>query len=318
MSDRRFYRMRKWYWDVLSPECEYFFVYFGSVEFCGRKFGSFTVHHAPSGGACTETRSWNVRWTECGEEQSGRRISFPGGDILVDGKGSSIKFAQGDSAISLVYTSMDAGAYAPVVMGDRGRRSILWRPNGLRCEVRGSLKLGDRILRLDRANGYGDYLESTILPPAVPVRRLVWGRLHHRDVDLVYVYATGNPGGKVWSRVMGTVRDEPFRADNLQLLAEGEAPVLRSDLSCPAVYRLTRGDASNTLSVSVRRIRPVQESSFIDHQDRSSPVVRAIARSLTRNPRSAKFLSEAEIVMTSGSTGTTIRAIPLIDEEAFL
>ncbi len=318
MPDKRFYRMRKWYWDVLSPEHDYFFVYFGSVEFCGRKFGSFTVHHAPSGGTCTETRSWNVRWTDSGEELSGRRISFPGGGILVDGKGSSIEFSQGASAISLVYSLKDAGSYAPVVMGDRGRRSIIWRPNGLRCEVRGSVKLGDRILSLDRANGYGDYLESTILPPAVPVRRLVWGRLHHPDVDLVYVHATSDPGGKVWSRVMGSVRGEPFRMDNLQLSAVGEAPVLRSDLRCPAAYRLIPGDASDSLSIFVRRIRPVQESSFIDHQDLSSPFVRAIARSLTRNPRSAKFLSEAEIVTTCGTTETTIRAIPLIDEEAFL
>jgi hypothetical protein len=313
------YTLKKWYFDFLTPEQDYVFVYFAYVKLFGQIKGSLTIHRARPGRESPLMRSFavdhHVEWTD---ECSRHFIQLPGGEIVIAEDQCSISFERGDCTVNLRYASLGESRLNPVVIHTGGKSRILWKPMGLRYNVSGRIRLGGETIPVKDSNGYVDYLQSSYLPLVVPVRTLYWGRLHHADIDAVYIHASDFHKERTWSKLY--VRNGSVLTESKQIsILDPES--LRQDESgrtCPNAYEVVSESNSARIRLRVQHTLPVQESGFIDQQEIKSSVVRSILKLLTRNPRSTKFLSHADIVLESGQTRRIECQIPMIDEFALL
>jgi hypothetical protein len=313
------FRLRKWYFDFLTPGLDYCFIYFADVRLLGATFRSLTVHLAPRGKGVPVTMTLPVE--HASEEAYGERgfaFSFDGGQINIDGGPSAIDAYSPGCSVHLHYAPLNGFRPQPVVIRNGGRSRILWRPVHLRSRVSGSVVLRNEVIDVEGCNGYVDYLESSYLPPVVPVRTLYWGRLHHPDLDLVFMRAANGSGNAAWSSMSFHAGDS-FTDCGEVAIGNSQSPHgFTEGTLFPAGYQADAACGSCRVHLNVRHASTVQEGSFIDHQQVKSAVGRRILKKLTRDPRSTKWLSYADVVLDDGGTTKRIDDVPLIDEFALL
>jgi hypothetical protein len=302
------YRLRKWYCDFLTPRLEYCFLYYAEVRILGKTFRSCTLHRAVPGGTPPVTRTIPVEFAE--EEHRGETalsVRFTGGRIVLSRGIGTIDLSGGGTILHLQFVPHVAFGSAPVVIQKRRSPHILWTPLHLRDTVAGSLAIDGVVTEAKGCAGYIDYLESTFLPPLVPVRTLHWGRLHHPEADLVYMRAAAEGGRPVWSRALVRAGGSTGDWEQIDIIPlEGGG------------YTLSGSTLSGRIGLTVRHSAAVQEGGFVDHLKFRSPILRSVVKKVTRNPRSTKWLSYADLTLEHGGTLREIRNAPLIDECAYL
>jgi hypothetical protein len=139
------------------------------------------------------------------------------------------------------------------------------------------------------------------------VRTLYWGRLHHPEVDLVYMHAAADGGRPAWSRALAHTGGSAGEWENVGIIPlEGGG------------YTLTGSTDSRRIGLTVRHAAAVQEGGFVDHLKIGSPLLRSIVKRVTRDPRSTKWLSYADLTLEEGGRMQKIQNAPLIDECAYL
>jgi len=307
------FRLRKWYFDFLTPAGEYAYVYFAYITIAGRTLRSLTVHVAHPGGSPV-TRSFLIdRHDEHGAGMTDCALGLPCGGIRIGGHDCALDFQKGDCRVRLAYASGTGTPETPVEIVTGRKSRIAWTPVALRYAVSGQVALGDTVVDPGGAGGYADALESTCLPPIVPVHMLYWGRAHHATFDLTYTHAVGRGGRIVCSRFYlqngGAAQCGP-------LAFEGDSPRPGASAGAPIVgdYVISGSAGSGHVSARVHRMRAVQESGFIDQQDVRSPLLRGLLRLCTRDPRGAKYLSRAAVSLLLPRGEERVEDLALIDE----
>jgi hypothetical protein len=303
------YRLRKWYCDFLTPRLEYCFLYYAEVRIPGKTFRSCTLHRAGTGGTPRVTRAIPLEVTE--QEHVGERdvsLRFAAGRMAISEGASTVDVSGGGAFLHLQFLPLFAFESGPVVIQGGGGAHILWTPLHLRSRVSGSLAIDGVVTVAEACSGYIDYLESTFLPPFVPVRTLHWGRLHHPEVDLVYMRAAADGGRPAWSRALARTGGSIGEWEHIGIIPqEGEG------------YALSGSSASGRIGLTVRHSAAVQEGGFVDHLKIRSSLLRSVVKRVTRDPRSTKWLSYADVILEDGGgKGTRIPDAPLIDECAYL
>jgi hypothetical protein len=319
IAKRRSFRLRKWYFDFLTPGLDYCFVYFADVHLPGATFRSLTLHLARPGRGAPATRTLAVE--QATELVGGERdctFSFAGGQIKIHGGGCSIDASGPGCSVHLQYMPLNRHLFRPVVICNGGRSRILWTPVQLKSSVSGSVDIGGEVIEVKGCDGYVDYLESSYLPPAVPVRTLYWGRLHHPELDLVFMRAADGSGNAAWSRLSVHADDTLIECEEVAIANRPGPHGFTSQTVSPTGYDADAACGSRRVHVKVRHAVAVQESSFIDHQQVRSSAARYILKKLTRDPRSTKWLSYADVMLEDGGTMKQICDVPLIDEFALL
>jgi len=305
--------LRKWYFDYLTPGGEYAYVYFAYLKLGGRLVRSLTVHVAVPG-ATPITRSFLLN----GHEEQGTgmiscALGLPCGEIRVGDRTSSLFLARDDCMVNLVFASGTGGAGAPVEIVTGRKSRIVWAPVALRYTVSGSIALGGTVVEPGGASGYIDTLESTCLPPLVPARTLYWGRAHHALFDMTYVHAVRRDGESVCSRFY-IQRGSGVQSGPLSFVPEPDGAAETAGVSVPGDYAVSGTAGGGRFSARVHRLHAVQESGFIDQQDVASPVLRALIRMFTRDPRGTKHLSRADVALVFPRGEENITGLGLIDE----
>lgn len=313
------FTMKKWYFDCLTPDRTYVFAYFAYVHMLGRTRGSLTIHCFRFRKKVPVTRTFNVECHLNGDDESSRcAIRMREGEITIAEDRCRLSFDRDDVSLNLRYVPLRDSSVDPLIITTGGKSRILWRPIGLRYMVSGNISMGKETLSVEEANGYVDYLHSTYLPPVVPVRTLHWGRLHHDDLDAVYVHAADSRNRRSWSTLYVRQGDTITGLNRILILEAGDRVPARSSESFPNAYEVTGTNGSSRIRLKIQHVQPVQEMGFIDQQEFQSSVVRSLVKCLTRNPRSTKFLSYADIAIDSGRDSRTEYGMPMIDEFALL
>ncbi len=308
------YLFRKWYFDLLTPDGTYLFLYFAFVRLAGSTMRSLVLHISPGGSDRTLTRSLPVE-SHREEDRDGHEIVIGLRSGRISASGTSCQIAAGDSgtSVDLMYTRIAPGGKSPVLIDAARRGHILWEPMGIRYDVEGSVTIEGSRHTLRGCTGYADFLECTILPPWVPVRHLFWGRAHCPDSDLAYMHASGAGGNPSWSRLLlhrdGTV----VESDRVEVISRSE-PLTGSSAMGQGGYSLRARLDGEEYVMKVTHQKTVQNASFIDQQRIRWSIARTLAKSITRDPRGSKFLSCADIPPWGMDGRTSI----MIDEEAYL
>ena len=314
---RSAFRLRKWYFDFLSPELDYCFVYFADVSFFGTTFRSLTTHIARQVGGLRTTRSIPVsNPLEQLDGRAGRSFRFSSGKISIATDACVIDVAGPGCSVQLKYSPHGSHHPQPVLIRKGSRGQILWTPVHMKCTVGGSVNIDDETIEVRECNGYVDYLESSCLPHAVPIRSVYWGRLHHEDFDLVYMHAAGGAETTIGSRLSLHLGEFVRECGDVSIKAINDRS--GSNQLSSAGYEAVAATGSCRVRLNIRHALALQESSFIDHQQLMWRSARYLLKKLTRDPRSTKWLSYADVVLEEGETTREWHNIPLIDEFALL
>lgn len=306
------YILRKWYCDLLTTGGTYLFVYFAYVRLAGVTTRSLVLHIAPEGSARPQTFSLPVNSFREGD--GGRLdVALKDGRLGVDRKVCHLAARNSRADVDLHYTLVVPGGTRPVRIEPSARGHVLWEPLGLRYRVDGQLTLDGLRVAVEGSAGYADFLESTILPPWVPVRRLLWGRAHLPDADLTFMRASGEAGSASWSRFLLHRGGKIEESDNVAVTDQSARDADPSDPNTGGYVLRVRLPDEN-LCMTVRRRKPVQCASFIDQQAIRWPMARALAKKVTRDPHGSKYLSSIDVM----GWGTHDPPPLMIDEEAFL
>jgi hypothetical protein len=312
------YILRKWYFDVLTGGGGYMFIYFAYMTMFGRSFRSLTFHAAMPGDI-PRTRSFLLPSHEVEPDVlSHCRIRLPSGVIVVAEDQCTLDLAQGDCRVSLRYSAGGGSVGAPVRVITGRRSCILWKPVALQYIVSGEASIGDMSFDIRDADGYADVLESTCLPPLVPARTLFWGRIHAPGLAFSYSRASDRRGDPLLSGLYIQRRGYAAESGALSLFIPPGSGIASSGSAGAGIYTLDGSTPSCRIRASVRRIRPVQHSGFIDTQEIGSEMARALFRLFTRNPRSTKYISTGDITLESAGGVEDLREVLLIDETALL
>lgn len=319
VAKRGSFRLRKWYFDFLTPGLDYCYIYYADVCCLGMTFRHLTVHLARPGNGSPITKTLAVEHARvhAGEDE-GCTLAFAGGEIDVRRDRGTIDVSTPGCSARLRYVSWNGFRPQPVVIRSGGRGRILWKPVHMKSIVSGSVMIGDDTVNVEGCDGYIDYLESSYLPPAVPVRTLYWGRLHHPELDLVFMRAADGPGSAAWSRLSMRAGKSVTECEEVAIMNTWGLQESPSHALSPGGYDARAACGSRRIQVSVHHSAAVQESSFIDHRDMKSSAVRYALKKLTRDPRSTKWLSYADVTVVDERTTKKICGIPFIDEFALL
>ncbi len=308
------YLLRKWYFDLLTAEGMYLFLYFAYVRLAGVTSRSLVLHVAPGNQEGTFTESVPVKsHREPGGGARELAVGLKRGTIMVEGRGCRIALGTSRASLDLSYSLVVPGGGRPVLIEGARKGRILWKPIGIRYRVEGTVTVDGSRFMLDGCAGYADFLESTILPPWVPVRHLLWGRAHCPEEDLAFVHASGLAGAPSWSRFLLHRKGKVQESDQVEITGESGIP------SAPSAggtggYTVRAGFPGEVYEMTVHHCRTVQNASFIDQQRFRWSIARSLAKRITRDPHGSKFLSSIEIP----GRGTGGRELCMIDEEAYL
>ncbi len=308
------YRLRKWYFDSLTPQKEYVFVYFAEVRLAGATLRSLTVHLARPDKGVFLTKAIPLPGSRRRSDGIESILGMPDSEAGLRRGSFVLEFSSAQGSVRLSYETRENPEARPVIITTGRKSSILWQPLGLSYEVSGCLALGEERLEVRGAKGYVDYLESTCLPPVVPVRTLYWGRLAQPDLGLAYMRAANADGTSAWSRLYGRAANTWFETSPVSL-AHFDSLGPRSSVPAGANgYSLCATNGVGRVELRVHHDLPVQQGSFIDHHNIGSSLMRALLRVLTRNPRSTKFLSHADVDLEVRGIRVREQNVPLIDE----
>ncbi len=308
------YSLKKWYFDFLTPQRDYVFIYFADVRLAFITLRSLTVHLArPSQGVlltrCITIPSGRLR----GADADIQRLS--GGRISCDRAEWVIAFSDEHCSVQLHYEPGEPESEArPVIIPTGTKSSIIWRPLASKRRVSGYVCVDNRRVEVERDNGYIDYLESSCLPPLVPVRSLHWGRVSSQDLDVVFMHAASTRKAHVWSALYGHANGCSFLSDRVTIeplpAANGFAEMPAGD----GGYSLHATTPAGTARVDIQHRAVVQQGSFIDQQEHTSRMTRWLLKLISRNPRGTKFLSSADVHLDFQGIPARKRDVAMIDE----
>ncbi|MGD0308559.1 MAG: hypothetical protein ABSC02_04650 [Acidobacteriota bacterium] len=312
------FALRKWYFDFLTPQQQYLFVYFAYVHMFGAVIRSLTIHLAEANGGFRRTVSFRPHHHEDWiDGDNAQHIRMPEAEIVLSDAEAGIALERPECAVNLKFSLIGNTFTDPLIISTGGRRSITWRPIGLRAVVSGEARLGDRTITVHEVNGYMDHLYSTIFPLSTPVRTLNWGRIHHAGGDLVYTHAADEGMSRKWSRMYLTNESGLIETAPLVLSVPAESSLDARNPLVSDAYLLTGRTDSQAIRVRIQHVEAVQQGGFIDQQELPS-AARRLLKLLTRDPHSTKFLSHAEIEIERRQGKQTWQDVPLINEVARL
>ncbi len=307
--------LQKWYFDFLTEEDVYVFVYFASLRFAGLAFRTVTVHLGLPAQGVFLTRALVIPRAKAAlKEGSGYILRAGAAEIRTKDNGFALSLSASDCRLRLDYAAGRECKFDPVVIPTRGETSVVWKPLGLKYQVTGQVRIGSHVVEVRGANGYADYLEANCLPRAFPVRALYWGRLAHEEVELVYVRAESGAEGWEWSAMLGRAGDITIAANDVAIQPLAMKPA--NNLSSPPRrdYSVSAAHDAAHVQMNIHDSVPVQSGAFIDQQQHMSTLARWLLKLFTRNPQSTKWLSRADVAVKARSIDLNRRNIACIDE----
>jgi hypothetical protein len=309
------FSLRKWYFDLLTPERHHVFLYLAEVRLFGLGMCrlSLAVNQlgrppspaldlpltlvSPLGDSAWQIITTTSGTLQLGREEIGADFLAPHFEIHAQGRVRDV--------------NSNSGPTLAIPVGKH--RSIQWTPHLIRAEVTGQVTTKDTTLTFESCPGYADHLSSNVFPLGVPIRTLCWGRLHHAELDLTYTLTFGEQPQERWCILVVKQPDRVRVFDRLTLQVLEQRPLPDLSELGPYRYQIEGQGPAGTIRLTVEHIDPGLPSDFIGAPEPFA-LGRKALRFLAQNPRGAKFFSWASVLLEEGEVRTEINHAMLIDE----
>jgi hypothetical protein len=176
------FRLRKWYFDLITTEGHVLYLYFIAINTVGIRQGNVSAHLTLADRE--SSKSWNdiKPAGKIGKD----KILF-GQNCLTTYHGHiQVQLQLDGLSVDLQYASIPNG-WTPVEDGMliKGKNYLSWCVPQTRASVKGAIHAGSQEIKV-RGLGYHDLVETTIPPWRLPITELIWGRAHCGAYTVVY------------------------------------------------------------------------------------------------------------------------------------
>lgn len=303
--------MRKWYFDLLTKDGDYLFFYLAIT-----RVGPFCVG--------------KLQWNFCGKDGSyttadldidsarieGKRIDCRYGYVDLTKPSITIRIDSPKLNIDLTYQTpltpdFSDGCYR-LAIGKRG--SAKWYPVALKSIVNGSTSCADITHPATDATGYIDYVTADAALAYPLTKSLYWARIHTEDIDITFTYSDLAGCPEPSCRLIVRLKDRVFESESF-VIRDGETRrIVSLGINAPESYTIECEAAEWSLRLTVRHIQSALESDFVRQMKLKGRILPRLIRRFARIPRSVKYFSEAQAVMTVQSVETRFEGAQCIGE----
>lgn len=312
-----FYIYKKWFFDILS-ENENYYIFFLSLIKTGKKyFAFFQIHSAVKN---SDGKIYPDIYYETG--LSLIKLS----EKEIDLKQGKIEFLRGlinmniklkDYSIDLSYRMPFQPEYEiKALQIKRTRRTrIEWRPLQVKGVVNGTVSMPDNnSLKFYNSNGYVDLTESNIFPLHIPVYKLLWGRLHHEEIDLTYSFIISSKKSASWSKLYLCHKGSIIEFDNLNLNISEEKKAIKLNFNYPQKYSFRTNKDHYSLTLEIECHEELICNDFMDYAETYGRTAALLLRIFTKDPKGIKFKASANLTLDIGEEPIRLNNIPIINE----
>jgi hypothetical protein len=309
------YRFEKWYFDALTDCGDFVLLYIVHIRFAGLSQWSITVSVAPGDGAAAQTASLSGNWKNDADD-SDLALDTRFGNVRLGNAAGRISLCIQGIGVKLEYNFGATGVHflPAIVVPCSGGRRISWAPIPESALVNGEISMTRRKVAINAAHGYADYVFSNVFPRAVPVRTVLWGRLHHPDLFLTYSLLTGESSSQRWGGVVAHTKETTAVLQKPSLRVQQTAGSTVIGRSCPSIYELFAESDDCRIALHARHVRPAVAARFVKDQRLVGCIADSFYRWISRNPRGEKYVAQASATISVPGRELILVQATCIDE----
>jgi hypothetical protein len=281
--------LKKWYFDLISPEGDSLYFYFITARIAGLPQGLASAHLLLADGQ--EIRAIDKTPFAAPDAEGSLRLgrhafSFRSGRVEVRMEFSNV-------ALDLAYAPR-LGPWWPteggVLLRQKGRipKDLRWHVPLPSARVEGVITVDARKKSV-AGDGYLDVVETNIPPWRLPLAELQWGRAHFADQTVVFNQIRTRQGEFIQNLFLAETL--PNSGSRRHPSPDDQSFTLQAD-SHDTQTALNRAGAFGLLLV---RRKVIEESPVVSAERFRMKSARGLLRRLTGDPREKKMVSQARL-----------------------
>jgi hypothetical protein len=311
----KLFEFKKYFFDILSEEKDYL-IFFISILRIGKRYNTFIqIHYRGTDyqGNYRPLQSLKARLKIVDYQLN--HIRFEEGEIEFGIGSIRINFTLDSFIIDLKFTSPYTATitYNQFVIRSSGNASLSWIPVQLKASVNGTISMAGNQLNYNNASGYIDEVKTSILPLTLKIRKLFWGRLHHKEIDLSYSLIISK-NDKSDSMLIIRFRSMIIEFTEIQYQTFDEKINPELNIFFPGKLILTARNGKYSVKIEISDLRELILNDFMDPNNQYKRVFTRIMRRITKDPRGIKFLARANVLLEDSFNKTEFRDISMISE----
>jgi len=280
--------LKKWYFDLISPEGDALYFYFITARIAGVSRGFVSAHLLTGEGR--ESRALEktpLAADASGSLKLGRHAFFSGGS------GVEVRLEFKNLSLHLAYAPR-VGPWWPTERGllltrnGRSAGELRWHVPVPSARVEGIITVNGS-KRPVAGDGYLDVVETDIPAWRLPLAELQWGRAHFAEQTLVFNQVRTRRGEIIRNLLLTETR--PGSVSGQKPAFDDQSFALQADPH-DATTSLGRGGAFGLL---LTRPKVIEESPVVTAERFKSKSARRLLERLTGSPREKKMISRARL-----------------------
>jgi hypothetical protein len=309
------YYLKKWYFDIQTERNEYIFFYCAFGRLLGFDIRAFNINFNRLGNNHIISKSIPIRFPkDLSITNQPSKLDIGVGKIIFNYSAFSVDIISNDVKCNLNFTLPSNNSFIPMAIPGSEKKKINWNPLSLNSRVSGKIEIENDALILNDAQGYIDYLFSTVFPLQAPVHILYWGRIHLAEMDITYTIAIGVPPEQKWCKMFIQMKDSVFEITNLIISTSQVNFSEQLHLTYPSEYEIRGTLHDINIAIQIKHLQEAAHSTFVDHQEMNHKLQSHLTRYLSKNPRGIKFFSQANLQIEITHKKETFNDVLFIDE----
>jgi hypothetical protein len=288
------FSLKKWYFDLVSPQGDVLYFYFITARIAGFALGTVSAHFLAGDGQ--EVRA--IEKTPFAADADGSlRLGRHAFCVGKDGVEVRLEFTS--LSLELAYSPRVAPWWPTdkgilLLQNGRTRKDLRWHVPVPYADVEGVITV-DGSKRDAAGNGYLDIVETDIPPWRLPLAELHWGRAHFAEQTVVFNQIKTRKGEIIQNFLLTGNRRGP----------ESGPPAGSAEQSF--TLQADRHDArtslgrEGTFGLLLARRKVIEESPVVTAERFKSKFARRVLKRLTGDPREKKMISRASLELHGDS-----------------
>jgi len=301
-----FFEFKKWFFDVQNGEDDYLIFFVSQIKLGKKYFAYFQMHGALGEISCIKSFHHKGNVTNGIKIREGS-IQFENGGCTID-----LDF---EDRINLVYISepIDWSDHS-MLLGNQKKKYLDWIPLILSGSVTGSITVSGATINYTNAVGYCDEVRFTFLPWKVPVKKLIWGRLLNKSVNLTFSIIQDSKTLQYVSKLFLDFKGNYYVLTGLSIDPQKQKKNTEMDLVYLDEYIIRGQNSELSIIIEISDHHEMILNDFMDYKKEYGHLATGILRRISHNPRGIKFWAMADVIVNLNDKEYSFEKVPLIDE----
>ncbi len=304
----------KYFFDIITENKDYLIFYISILK-AGGYYSILQAQCSTPGPSGNYLSRFNIKTKIRFINANENEIVFSEGTINIEDRSIKVNLSTSALEIDLVYENISQPSTLLNDMEIRisGHNMLTWGPLHIKSKVNGFLKYDAGIISIFDSPGYTDLLRIRNISLKIPVSRLLWGRLHSKDIDLTFSLII-NKDKSTYSKLFLRVDNQIMEFSYLDFVAHVEKASSVLSIIYPARYLISAKHKTGEISLEIYDQNAVIYNEFMDLRDQAGRLLSAFVRRISGDPKGIKFMARADIILKNNLVIKEFHGLPLISE----